>query len=161
MAKLKQIQNEKEMHMHHYYQNNATKEKFDFVTNAFIDPMIRDAIRHSHPGQKIIIRKQFDGKDHKNQSYRTSYYVQADALPTSPAVAIDQIPSSSKQVMPRPSAPDEPAFRLSTDQTQYFYEEKEESQRVESLHTFMNLSWKYVSYTACVVVVWAVWYHFH
>lgn len=40
---------------------------------------------------------------------------------------------------------------------QYFYEEKEESQRVFNYHYRINMIWKFTSYAAVVVASYAIW----
>ena len=48
-------------------------------------------------------------------------------------------------------------FMIKPNNIEYFYEEKEISDRVFNYHTYMNLMFKFTTYFAFSVAIWAVY----
>lgn len=115
-------------------------------------------------GRDIRIRASFDGKDHGNKSYRTTFYFEELDTPriseNHPRLTDSDPRSKMKELTFYDGQQETPELTIRPDTMQYFYEEKEMSQRVFKMHKSMNLLFKYTTYLAAAVAVYGVWFHF-
>jgi hypothetical protein len=48
-------------------------------------------------------------------------------------------------------------FAIKATNIDWFYEEKEKSQRVFRMHYGMNMAWKYLTYCSVSIAIWAIY----